>query len=318
MTAIERYEPPTATVAHYDSWVPVLAPVIELAQAICNTDFVPESFRGNATATAAAILTGRELGIGPMASLRHIHVVKGKPGQSAELMRSFVFAAGHQIRYPEMTDSRCVVEGRRKNEQEWTRISFTADQARRAKIDLSSYPEDKLVARATSRLCRRLFADCIGGLPTVDELEDFEDGVIDTPAGDTESQQPARRTARRRTTVTAPAPAAATNGEAPAPAEPAGPPLPGEDGYDTAPNKASAEQLGMLRAKFTELDVEDRDRRLAVVCKILDRPVESSTDLTAVEAGVVIDTLSHLAANEDGPLLLADLMREDGEPDAEA
>lgn len=317
MTAIERYEPPTATVAHYDSWVPVLAPVIELAQAICNTDFVPESFRGNATATAAAILTGRELGIGPMASLRHIHVVKGKPGQSAELMRSFVFAAGHQIRYPEMTDSRCVVEGRRKNEQEWTRVAFTADQARRAKIDLSSYPEDKLVARATSRLCRRLFADCIGGLPTVDELEDFEDGVIDQPAGDAEPQQPARRTARRRSAVATPAPAAAPNGQVAASTEPAGPPLPGEAGYDaTEPDKASPEQLAMLHAKFTELEVEDRDRRLAVVRKILNRQVESSADLTVAEAGQVIDTLSHLAANEDGPWLLNDMMAAGGEPDA--
>jgi hypothetical protein len=316
MTAIERYEPPAGPVAQYDSWVPVLAPVIELAQAICNTDFVPESFRGNATATAAAILTGRELGIGPMASLRHIHVVKGKPGQSAELMRSFVFAAGHQIRYPEMTDSRCVVEGRRKNEQEWTRIAFTADQARKARISLGDYPEDKLVARATSRLCRRLFADCIGGLPTVDELEDFEVVADDQPTNGAEPQQPARRTARRRSAVTTPAVVAEPASEAPATAEPAGPPLPGEEGYESsASDKASPEQLTMLHAKFTELEVEDRDRRLAVVRKILDRPVESSSDLTVAEAGQVIDTLSHLAANEDGPWLLTDLMRAGGEPD---
>jgi hypothetical protein len=103
-------------------------------------------------------------------------VVKGKPGKSAEIMRAMVLAAGHHIRDVEVTDTRVVLEGRRRDEDRWTSVSFTADQAKRARIDLGGYPEDKLYARATTRLCRRKFADIVGGIAlTIDELEDLPD-----------------------------------------------------------------------------------------------------------------------------------------------
>ncbi|HET6919410.1 MAG TPA: hypothetical protein VFI46_08100, partial [Jiangellaceae bacterium] len=172
-----------------DSWVTVVQQVATLAQQIAQTPFVPESFRGSVPAVAAAILTGREMGLPPMVSLRHIHVIKGKPGQSAELMRALVQRAGHEIKVTEATDTRAVVCGRRRGEVEWQEARFTAEQARRAKIDLGGYPEDKLVARATTRLCRRHFADAIGGMPSVDELEDVgaEDAV---PVGAPETTGP--------------------------------------------------------------------------------------------------------------------------------
>jgi hypothetical protein len=40
---------------------------------------------------------------------------------------------------------------------------FTSDHARKAKIQLGDYPADKLVARASSRLCRRVFPDVLAG-----------------------------------------------------------------------------------------------------------------------------------------------------------
>ena len=127
MTELERYQPPTEP-SHVDSWVNVLGQVGDLAQKIAGTDFVPDGMRGKPAAVAAAILTGREMGVPPMKSLAHVFIVKGKPGLSAELMRSLILAAGHEFRFVETTNTRCIMEGRRRGSEEWERVSFTADQ----------------------------------------------------------------------------------------------------------------------------------------------------------------------------------------------
>ena len=121
MTELEPYVPRAAAPAvlrpDIDSWIAVVGDVAKLASHISDTAFVPDALRGNAAAVAAAILSGREAGVGPMASLQNINVIKGKPGQSALLMRQLALAAGHHIRYVETTDTRCVVEGRRRDRQ---------------------------------------------------------------------------------------------------------------------------------------------------------------------------------------------------------
>lgn len=206
MTDLEVYQAPApvAVPEHddIDSWISVAAQVIKLANEICNTPFVPDGLRGSAPATAAAILAGREMGLGPFTSLQHIHCIKGKIGQSAVLMRALIISRGHQWEDGEITDTRAVVRGRRKGEAEWTTASFTADQARKAGIQLGGYPQDKLYARATVRLARRKFADVIMGMPySAEELEDGE-APDDTPvpaANGHKPPDPSPRTARRKT-----------------------------------------------------------------------------------------------------------------------
>lgn len=225
-----------------DDWIAVADQVVRLAEVIHQSPFVPNGLRGSVPATAAAILTGRELGIPPMTSLANIHVIGGKPGLSALVMRALILSQGHEWQDVEVTDTRAKVRGRRKGETEWTEASFTADQARTAKIMLGGYPQDKLYARATSRLARRKFADVIAGMPySAEELEDGEVAEEAPPsASNGEAPKPAPRTAQRRTRASAgrpttAAPAAATAPTtAPAtaqtaPSDPALPPLPGED-----------------------------------------------------------------------------------------
>ena len=251
MTELEVYQPKGTALAvpeshDIDSWIAVVQDVIKVANVIYDTPFVPDGLRGSAPATAAAILAGREMGLGPMTSLQHIHVIKGKPGQSALLMRALIIAAGHDWDDVDISDTRVVVRGKRKGESKWTEASFTRDQAKIAGIDLGRYPQDKLYARATVRLARRKFADVIMGMPySAEELEDGETGegvITETAAsnGHAEPAKPAGRTAQRRTWASADrpttaAPAAATAPTtAPAtaqtaPSDPALPPLPGED-----------------------------------------------------------------------------------------
>lgn len=290
------------TPAAIDSWTDVIADVAKLAQHIADTDFVPQAMRGKPAAIAAAILAGREAGVGPMTALQHIHIIKGKPGQSAQLMRQLVLAAGHDIRYIETTDTRCVIEGRRRGEQEWSRVSFTADQAKKARIDLGGYPEDKLVARATTRLCRRKFADCIGGVPyTVEELEDGTDGdnvEVDEPA-DTKPAKP-KRTAQRKTATRKATTSKTTNTAATPPAEPDGPPLPDEDDTTQSPDApVTPAQLTKLHAIFTEHNITDRTERLRISSRVVNRQLDTSKDLTLTEAGALIDTLERCADTAD-------------------
>jgi hypothetical protein len=255
MTELAVYQPPDTLPARigvpgtqdFDSWTAVASEVVKLANVIYDTPFVPDGLRSG-PAVAAAILAGRELGLGPMTALANVHVIKGKPGLSALLMRALILAQGHQWRDVEVTDTRAVIEGKRKGESEWTRVAFTADQAKQAKIDLTGYPQDKLYARATTRLARRKFADVIAGMPY--SAEDLADGGA-ALAGESyhelenssrgQADTPAPRTAQRRTRAPkseGPGPAM-PDGKAPggpvAGPDPSLPPLPGEDEPDPRP-----------------------------------------------------------------------------------
>lgn len=330
-----------------DGWIRVVTDVAHLAQQIANTDFVPDAMRGKPAAVTAAILAGREMGVGPMTALQHIHVIKGKPGQSAHLMRALVLAAGHEVDYVETTDSRAVIRGRRAGETDWTVVEFTADQAKRARIDLGGYPADKLVARATARLCRRKFADVISGLAySVEELQDGDAQLIesgDAPpaveAAATPQRTAQRKPAQRRTPKASAQPGA---GGAAAPAHvPPGPPLPGEDGYDEPPAtsapakteapadepqtadqgaKSTTAQNRMMHALFREAEVTERDERLKVTGLLLGRALDTSAGLSMEDASVVIDALSALKdSGHDGGLAgaVTDLLNEDSLRDGE-
>jgi hypothetical protein len=340
MTEIAVREPAAALAVpqDIDSWTQVAAKVIKLAEEIYDTPFVPDGLRGSVPATAAAILAGRELGLGPMTSLANIHVIKGKPALSAALMRALILAQGHQIEtVGQITDTRVVVRGRRRGESTWEEASFTADQARQAKIDISGYPQDKLYARATSRLARRKFADVIAGMPySAEDLEDGPDGVM--LAGDPgykADRQAAReaaappRTAQRRgrapqnvPPAEAPSPPAHAASASPAPAATAGgtplPPLPGEEDPGPAaqdrseaaagPARASTGQVGIIASHFKRLGFGDdeREQRLAATAIIAGiQPVASTKDLDEVQARAVMDTLSRCKDRDALIVLLA-------------
>lgn len=272
-----------------DSWIDVLDQVGQLARAIAATPFVPQTFRGQPAAIAAAILTGRELGVQPMTSLAHIHVVNGRPGMSAQLMRQLILAAGHSLRYPETSDTRCVVEGRRRGETDWTRVSFTADQARKAAVqNMSKYPEDMLVARATSRLARRLFADCLGGVPYLtEELADLPPNATDGPLSHTtpeldpeptqapQAPQKPRRTAQRRITAPPPKP------------EPEVLQLP-----DPGPEPATRPQIIAIHARLNALGHTDPEEKHQLAARLLGLDhIDTFNDLTAIEASSLLDQL---------------------------
>jgi len=156
-------------------WAEEFRDVYNIAEALCKTPFVPPPMIGRQADVAAAIMKGRELGLDPFDALGSIYIVHGRVGFYAEFMRRRIVQAGHTLTIIESTENRCIIEGTRKDTGQKHRAQFTAEQARRAGIDLGKYPADKLIARATSRLCTQAFPDVLSGTLIA---EDLIDGVI--------------------------------------------------------------------------------------------------------------------------------------------
>lgn len=215
-----------------DSWIPVLQNIGHLAELICGTEFVPKNLRNSAPATAAAIMYGREVGLPPMTALTQTHVIEGRPAMSAEAMRALVVSQGHELVFDEATGAICTMRARRHGSDHWTTLSWTIDAARSAKLlnkdNWQKYPRAMLVARCTADICRMVFPDVIHGFRGLEEMEDVAGEDDGSGAAPSAAQGSTTKVGRKRTTKKA---AATPRGAAPTP-ELAGPPLPGEPGFD--------------------------------------------------------------------------------------
>ena len=207
-----------------DSWTDVVAEASKLGTMIANTEFVPKGLRGDGAKVTAAILFSRELGLPPMTGLGSTHVIEGKAGISAEMMRALVLQAGHELAVKKMDRTTCEIWGRRKGAEEWTKATWTIQEAQQTKVFISkekgwqplstksnwqSWPAEMLLARCTTRLIRMIFPDVAHGMRTVEELEDMSE-VVDGEV--VEAPAPAAPVQRKRKERPAPA-------ETPAPVE---------------------------------------------------------------------------------------------------
>ena len=325
MTELQPYTPAASTdLATTDTWVPVLQDVAYLASRIADTDFVPSAYKGNNAAVAASILYGRELGLPPMTALKAIDPIKGTPSLSSEAMRALILAAGHKLRFVESTATRCVMEGRRRDEEAWTRVAYTMDEAKSSgdankNPQYRSRPAEMMVARCTSRIARMMFADCIGGFPSPEEVEAVELAEIAPETApkrvtiERESEQNSHEIAPKTEPKRAPIAPKTRRKAAPKPTpEPAqieavqdGPPLPGEDGFEemiappiedeqpTEPLRTEA-QSKKLFACLRSLGIGSRDEGLEMIASILGHPIESTKELTKSQAAKVIDALESM------------------------
>ncbi len=175
-------------------WLAALKEEVRLIQA---TDFVPAGLRGKPHAILACVLTGRELGMGAMESLREVYVVDGRPTLSAKSMLRLVRERGHSVT-GEVRDGVATVTGRRRDTGDEMTVTFSLAEAERImqkgkpltdKDNWRNYPDDMLWARAVSRLCRRLFPDVLGPasysreeIEDLGELEAHEREIVDAVA----------------------------------------------------------------------------------------------------------------------------------------
>lgn len=153
-------------------WVESARQASLLAKSLAKTSFAGQ-YRGKPEEATAAILSGWELGIQPMASLKSIDVIQGQPALRAHAMRALVQSKGHDIELVESTPTRCVMRGRRKGAEDWQEVTWTTERAGQlgllGKDQWKKQPGTMLIARATGEMCRLIASDALHGLAYVAE-----------------------------------------------------------------------------------------------------------------------------------------------------
>lgn len=331
MTELERYQRPDLLDPVTDSWVASVSDVVRLSELICNTTFVPAGLRGSAPATAATILYGREIGIPPITALQTMHVVNGRVGMAAELLRARVYAAGHDLEILESTAAVCRMRGRRRGAETWTEVQWSKGDAQQAKLGgdaWNKYPRAMLQARCSAELCRLVFPDVTHGMAALEELDGAPSNGA-APEGATArrlvGRQP-KQTPPQADADTAPTPPAQPVVAPPTPPQPVQPEpplplLPGEDepppqadqpattatqpggvpdpeadpreqGKLTGDGPATQPQVRHVMVLLRRLNLgAQRDERLAIAEAITQRRLESFSQLTITDAGRLITAM---------------------------
>jgi hypothetical protein len=178
-----------------------LAELDSLSDKLAKSSLIPEALRGKPNDVAVILMTGAELGLGPMLALRSIYVVKGKPSLSADLMGALVQRSGlcEYLTLVESTGKVATYTTRRRGSPQPTTLSWTLAQAAAAGLTNSqtwkAYPDAMLRARCLSALVRVAYPDLLAGVYDPDELADRPATTyVDTTAietGDTFAQPPA-------------------------------------------------------------------------------------------------------------------------------
>jgi hypothetical protein len=147
----------------------------DLAKAVAGTPFAPGMTPQGAF---ACIMSGAELGMTAMQSLRAYVIVKGKPTLWADAMVAVVLASGLCEEWDtiETTAERCEIVTRRKGSKREQRRVWTPVEAGRAKLLGSDtwkmYPAQMLRHRCASDLARDVYPDVLLGVYSQEEMRD--------------------------------------------------------------------------------------------------------------------------------------------------
>jgi hypothetical protein len=110
------------------------ADVWRFCEKLADSPLLPDAYRRNPSSVLWAMEYGRALGLDVVTTISTIHVIKGKPSQSADLMLSRTRAAGHRVRI-QPGDGSCTASIWRSDDPEFeNRVTWTYDDAVRAQL----------------------------------------------------------------------------------------------------------------------------------------------------------------------------------------
>lgn len=149
-----------------------------LSTTISKASLLPDALRGKEADVLMTIMTGAELGLGPMQSIRSIDVIKGKPTLKAEAMVALVRRRRDVCEYLVLRKSdatSCVMETKRVGDPVPTTLSFSIDDAKAAGLlsndNWKRFPAAMLRARCGSAICKAVYSDLTLGLYDPEEIE---------------------------------------------------------------------------------------------------------------------------------------------------
>lgn len=177
-----------------------LADTLELGKVLAQSGFFEDSRQ--ASQAVVKVLAGREIGIGPIASMTGIHIIKGKPAVGAGIIASAIKRSGrYNYRIRKHDTTVCEIEFFERNGDKWEPVgisTFTADDARKAGTqNMDKFARNMLFARCISNGAKWYTPDIFGGpvytpeelgAPVNGEGEVIEGSarLVSTPAPDTE------------------------------------------------------------------------------------------------------------------------------------
>ncbi|MEU6441379.1 recombinase RecT [Streptomyces sp. NPDC047046] len=110
-----------STMTPYDAW--------KFCESLAATPLLPDAYRKQPASVLWAMEYGRALGLDVVTTITTIHVIKGKPCQSADLMLGRTRSAGHRVRITSER-TRCEVRIVRSDDtDDETAIEWTLDDA---------------------------------------------------------------------------------------------------------------------------------------------------------------------------------------------
>jgi len=129
----------------------------------------------------AVIMAGAELGIPPMASLRGIHLVKGKVGMDYSLMIGLLRRAGYGVQWVAKSGTRCEFLLTYRDGTTHTEV-WDVERAKKAGLwgnagPWTNYPEAMLTARCVSSAARAFAGDVLAGCYSMDEVREISGGT---------------------------------------------------------------------------------------------------------------------------------------------
>ncbi|MGW7197253.1 recombinase RecT [Streptomyces chryseus] len=174
-------------------------------ESLANTPLLPDQYRKQPASVLWAMEYGRALGLDVVTTITTIHVIKGKPTQSADLMLGRARSAGHRVRI-KSERHQCVVRIQRHDDpDDETVIEWTLDDAVTAGLctlrdgrpyarddknrpqSWEKFPRAMLRARAIAECVRAACPEVLhGAIYTPEELGavvDQEGNAVDVEAG---------------------------------------------------------------------------------------------------------------------------------------
>jgi hypothetical protein len=271
-----------------DSWIDVVGPVAKLADHIGRTPFVPRSMQGKPEHVAAAILLGREMHLGPMAALRGIDVIEGRPSLTAQMLGARIYAAGHRIEWGDNTDKKCSVRITRGDGLGSAEVTWTMADAQRAglagKSNWQKYPRQMLRARALTEAASMACPDVALGLDAVENpVDNGPAQTSDTTRINVRIPETIQETVEK-TTVELPVPRKfdeQNDDDSAAPEQP-------------APEPHTPAQMRKLRAMLNDVPGGPDEHRELIreLCELPD--LASAKDLTRDQMSLAIDKVDQL------------------------
>lgn len=156
-----------------------------MAATLAKSGMMPKAL-STPEAVLAVILTGRELGMGPMQAARSLHYVEGRVVMDASAQLALAIGAGVEVQWHTATAEEASCTLSRRGWSATYRSTWTIAMAQRAGLagrgTWRAHPEAMLRARAITAGIRAYCPDVLGaGVYTADEAADITATATATP-----------------------------------------------------------------------------------------------------------------------------------------